>query len=86
MKHDTSTHQSAGSTKPTETAPLQLEANNLIKRYGSLRALDDVSFFVIRGEAVGVVGPNGAGKTTLFGALAGTFPTSSGDVHLNGVP
>jgi len=33
---------------------------------------------------VGVVGPNGAGKTTLFGALAGTFPTSSGAIHLNG--
>ena len=37
---------------------------NLTKRYGSLTAVDDISFSVHRGETFGVVGPNGAGKTT----------------------
>jgi len=70
---------------PEEHMPsIHLQASNLQKRYGSLKALDDVSFHVGVGEVVGVVGPNGAGKTTLFGALAGTFPTSSGEIELNG--
>ena len=63
-----------------------LEAKGLVKRYGSLRALDDVSFHVNPGEVVGVVGPNGAGKTTLFGALAGTFPVSEGNITYEGAP
>ncbi len=64
-----------------DCAPAVLEATGLVKRYGSLRALDGVSFRVRRGEAVGIIGPNGAGKTTLFGALAGSFPVSTGDVR-----
>ena len=67
------------------TAPV-LTAQGLTKRYGSLRALDDVSFHVNPGEVVGVVGPNGAGKTTLFGALAGTFPVSDGSITFDGAP
>jgi branched-chain amino acid transport system ATP-binding protein len=43
-----------------------------------------VDFHVMPGEAVGIVGPNGAGKTTLFGALAGSFPVSSGEIQLAG--
>jgi len=46
--------------------------------------LFDVDFHVSPGEAVGIVGPNGAGKTTLFGALAGSFPVSSGAIQLAG--
>lgn len=67
-------------------APVALEGRGLVKRYGSLRALDDVSFQVREGEAVGVVGPNGAGKTTLFGALAGTFPVNEGDIRFDDTP
>ncbi len=67
-------------------APIALEGRGLVKRYGSLRALDDVDFQVRDGEVVGVVGPNGAGKTTLFGALAGTYPVNSGEIHFDGAP
>jgi branched-chain amino acid transport system ATP-binding protein len=68
------------------TAPIVLSAQNLVKRYGSLRALDRVSFHVRSGEAVGIVGPNGAGKTTLFGALAGTFSVNEGSIDFGGAP
>ena len=70
----------------TAVAKPVLEAKGLVKRYGNLRALDDVSFHVQPGEVVGVVGPNGAGKTTLFGALAGTFPVSEGIMTYDGAP
>lgn len=67
-------------------APIALEGRGLVKRYGSLRALDGVDFQVRAQEVVGVVGPNGAGKTTLFGALAGTYPVNGGEIRFDGVP
>ncbi len=66
------------------TGPAAIEATGLVKRYGSMRALDAVSMRADRGEAVGIVGPNGAGKTTLFGALAGTFPVNQGSITYHG--
>ena len=46
----------------------------LTKRYGRVRALEDVGFTVRAGEVLGLIGPNGAGKTTLFECLAGLLP------------
>jgi branched-chain amino acid transport system ATP-binding protein len=66
------------------SGPMAVQATGLVKRFGSLRALDSVSFHVKAGEAVGIVGPNGAGKTTLFGALAGTFPVNEGEIRCDG--
>lgn len=66
------------------TAEPMLRAAGVNKSYGALQVLFDVDFHVMPGEAVGIVGPNGAGKTTLFGALAGSFPVSSGSIHLAG--
>lgn len=80
--HATPGFGAAASDSPTSSRTLS--AQGLVKRYGSLRALDAVSFQVRAGEAVGIVGPNGAGKTTLFGALAGTFPINEGHITFSG--
>lgn len=66
------------------TADPLLRAKGINKSYGALKVLHDVDFDVSKGEAVGIVGPNGAGKTTLFGALAGSFPITSGAITLQG--
>ncbi len=61
-----------------------LSVSNLSKAFGGLRAVDDVSFDVRRGEIVGLIGPNGAGKTTLFNLLNGLITPDSGDVVFEG--
>jgi branched-chain amino acid transport system ATP-binding protein len=61
-----------------------LELVGVGHHYGSLAALDDVSFAVAAGARHAVIGPNGAGKSTLFAAIAGTLRTRSGRVLLHG--
>ncbi len=61
-----------------------LSGAGLTKRFGALTVLDDVSFSVGAGEAVGIVGPNGAGKTTLLSLLSGGLPASGGSVRFRG--
>jgi ABC-type multidrug transport system ATPase subunit len=56
----------------------------ITKKFGSLLALDRVSFHIRRGEVLGLIGPNGAGKTSLFECLAGAQPADSGGVLWNG--
>ena len=63
-----------------------LEARGLTKSYGPLRANDDVSFSIARGEIVGIVGENGAGKSTLVKILAGAVAPDSGAVLIDGLP
>ena len=61
-----------------------LEVHHLVKAFGGLRANDDVSFALEKGELLGVIGPNGAGKTTLFNGIAGMFPPTSGRIVFDG--
>lgn len=61
-----------------------LVVDKLTKHYAGLTAVDEVSFEVAEGEAVGVVGPNGAGKTTLFNCITGFDTPSSGKVTFAG--
>lgn len=66
------------------TAPL-LEGRNLVRRFGALVAVNDVSFAVAPGEVLGIAGPNGSGKSTLFNIVTGIpFGPSSGTVTLAG--
>src|SRR5438309_2138425 len=61
-----------------------IEASHLTKEFGSIRAIDDVSFSIPRGEIAGFLGPNGAGKTTTMRILAGIFPPTSGRASIAG--
>ncbi|QCJ46730.1 ABC transporter ATP-binding protein [Haloprofundus sp. MHR1] len=61
-----------------------LRADGLVKEFGGLRALDELSLSVDRGELVGVMGPNGAGKSTFFNCVSGVVAPDSGRVTLNG--
>jgi lipopolysaccharide export system ATP-binding protein len=62
-----------------------LEANGLVKIYGSRRVVDGVDFRVQSGEIVGLLGPNGAGKTTSFRMVCGMIVANAGKVTLDGV-
>ena len=57
---------------------------HLTRLFGSLRAVDDVSFELQRGEVVGFLGPNGAGKTTTLRMLTGFLPPTSGSIEIAG--
>ncbi|MDQ1669938.1 MAG: branched-chain amino acid transport system ATP-binding protein [Actinomycetota bacterium] len=61
-----------------------LELENVSRSYGSLKAVDDVSFAVDTGARHAVIGPNGAGKSTLFSVLAGTLRATAGRILLHG--
>ncbi|MEM1948174.1 MAG: ABC transporter ATP-binding protein [Candidatus Caldarchaeum sp.] len=61
-----------------------LKAENLVKRFGGITAVDNVSMSVEKNEILGIIGPNGAGKTTLFSLLSGTEKPDSGKIYFNG--
>ena len=61
-----------------------LQISNLSKDFGGLRAVDQVSFHVEKGELVGLIGPNGCGKTTTFNCISGLLEMSSGKVEILG--
>ncbi len=61
-----------------------IEVRDLVKTYGSTRAVDGVSFSIKEGEVFTFLGPNGAGKTTTIEILEGHRPRSSGDVSVLG--
>jgi len=62
----------------------QLELDGLSRRFGTVRALDDLTFNVPAGQVVGFLGPNGAGKTTAMRAIFGLTDLDAGSVRWNG--
>lgn len=62
-----------------------IEVQNVTKYYGQVRALNQVSFSVKKGEIVGLLGPNGSGKTTLMRILTGFFQPTEGRVVVAGL-
>ena len=69
-----------------EIPDITIEVSHLVKNYGPLTAVNDLSFTVKRGEIVGLLGPNGAGKSTTMRILTGYLPGTSGSVRICGHP
>jgi branched-chain amino acid transport system permease protein len=61
-----------------------LQATDVVREFGGLRAVAGVSVSIRRGTVTGLIGPNGAGKSTLLAMLAGTLPVSSGEIRYQG--
>lgn len=59
-----------------------LNAKNIVMNFGGLRALNDISMEISRGEIVALIGPNGAGKTTFFNCVTGVYTPTSGTIEI----
>ena len=83
-----STVPSAGGAGAGREAPgdreVVLQAVDVVREFGGVRAVAGVSLSVRRGTLTGLIGPNGAGKSTLLAMLAGTLPVSAGQVRYQG--
>ncbi len=66
------------------TTPV-IKVENLVKRYGTNYALNDISFEIGEGEIVGLLGPNGAGKSTTMNILTGYLSSTAGAAYINGI-
>src|SRR5207302_6624214 len=60
------------------------QADNLIINFGGIRAVDDVSFAVSKGEVFTIIGPNGAGKTTIFNLVSRIYEPTAGRLLFEG--
>ena len=69
----------------TSTADVLVRVRNLTKHYGSIRAVDGISFAARRGDLLGFLGPNGAGKTTAMKMITGFLEPDSGEVLIDGI-
>lgn len=61
-----------------------IQVENLVKKYGNHKAVDNLSFTVEKGQIYGFLGPNGAGKSTTMNIMTGYIAASSGTVTING--
>lgn len=70
--------------KPTVQGEKLIEAREISRSFGGLKAVSNYSLDLNRGELHGLIGPNGAGKTTVFNLITGVLPPSSGEVRIAG--
>ncbi|MFO0762914.1 MAG: ABC transporter ATP-binding protein [Byssovorax sp.] len=68
--------------KLSQDGPPAIDLKGVIKRFGAVTAVNDVTFEVPDGSVFGLIGPNGAGKTTTFSMLAGYLAPSAGEVYV----
>jgi ABC-type multidrug transport system ATPase subunit len=71
-------------TEATLKEPI-VQVTGLVKKYGDLTAVNDISFEIQTGEVFGLLGPNGAGKSTTIAMLSCLFPPSAGSVRIAGL-
>jgi ABC-type branched-subunit amino acid transport system ATPase component/predicted MFS family arabinose efflux permease len=64
--------------------PIVLSLDQVTKRFGGIRAVDDTSFVLHEAEILGLIGPNGAGKTTIFDLISGFLVPDAGRIELMG--
>ncbi len=69
---------------PSAEAPVILEVRDVVKRFGGITAVNQVSVELRQGEIVGLIGQNGAGKTTLFDCISGFLEVDAGRIILSG--
>jgi ABC-2 type transport system ATP-binding protein len=74
--------QPATSTTVSDKETNMIRVEQLSKYYGSLCAVDHISFDISRGEILGLLGPNGAGKTTTLRMLTGFLEPSGGSISV----
>jgi ABC-type sugar transport system ATPase subunit len=79
-------HDAAAGAEARDAAPVALEARSIRKNFGGIKAVDDVSFVLRKGEILGMVGDNGAGKSTLIKTITGAYRKDGGEVLLDGAP
>ncbi|MBG6096992.1 ABC transporter ATP-binding protein [Nocardioides luteus] len=83
MNVETAALRAADATSPT--AGDVLRCTDLRRSFGSVKAVDGISFRIGSGETYGLLGPNGAGKTTIISMVSGVLEADSGSVQVDGV-
>ncbi|APR79973.1 ABC transporter, ATP-binding protein [Minicystis rosea] len=69
-------------TKLDRSGPPAIDLKGVVKKFGAVTAVNDVTFEVPTGSVFGLIGPNGAGKTTTFSMLAGYLAPTSGEIYI----
>src|SRR5947209_10820677 len=72
-------------TPAIRSSEAAIQADHLVRRFGKITAVDDVSFRVEKGEIFGFLGPNGSGKTTVIKMLIGLLPLTAGSAFVQGL-
>jgi branched-chain amino acid transport system ATP-binding protein len=63
-----------------------LDINHVVRRFGGLVAVNDITVGIEQGEILGLIGPNGSGKTTLFNCINNYYTANSGEIVFKGIP
>ena len=64
---------------------MKLEVKNLIKKFKSTIAVNNISFEIEKNKTLGLLGPNGCGKTTSIGMMLGLITPTSGEIFIDGI-